>query len=340
MARVRTVRRCGRRIIVGLAFLLSTNGIGAQEATPLPTSIPDLFARDYGPVAAREAYRLALLVPFPEDPFWQAVQRAVEERAPTDGVTVDVYPLSEPSAPEQVAQIEAAVAAGYDGLLLGPVDPMGAVPGIAVANAAGVPVVAIDAAPAGGEVVAVVQTDDVAAARLAGAFIAEAIGGVGRVVNLQGDLASPVALERDRGFREAFAAFPSITLVSELANGSRQVAAARMQGLLPGVGTAVPDDGLPAAVFAANDQMALGAIDAVDAVQADEVLVVGFGVTTDTRTEVHFGRLTATVAEFPQRAGAIAVDLMVRHLNGEAVPEQVDSGSALVTRDNIGQIPL
>ncbi|HEY8446156.1 MAG TPA: sugar ABC transporter substrate-binding protein [Thermomicrobiales bacterium] len=339
---MRPVQHSWLRYIAWLLLVttsLATSAVQAQEATPSPAAIPDPQARDFGPVAARSPYRLALLIPFPDDPFWQAVRSAVVERAERDGVTVDVLELAAPSVPEQVAQIESAVRAEYDGILLGPIDELGAVPGIEAANAAGVPVIAIDVAPAGGEVVSVVQTDDFAAARLAGDFIAEEIGGEGQVLNLQGDLSSVVGQERDRGFREALSDIPEISVISVTANWDETEAFLEVRGRLPDPGTPVPDDELLSAVFAANAPMALGAAQAVDEAEADEVVVVGFGLTTETLTAIQRGRLTATVAEFPRRAGAIAVDLMVRHLNGEAVPSAVDSGAVIATRENLSSIP-
>jgi ribose transport system substrate-binding protein len=322
-----------------LACVLGSTLVLAQPATPVVSPFPDPTARDFGPVAARDQYRFALLIPFPEDPFWQTVRAAMASRAAADGVAVDVVDLQTPSVPEQLAQIDDAIAKRYDGIILGPVDPAGVVPGVVAANAAGIPVLALDTAPLGGDVIAVVRTDGLAAARLAGTFIADAIGGEGTILDLQGDLANPVAQERERGLREAFTAFPKITVIAYQGNWSLASARSMTSAYLPHEGTPAAAGDEIDAVVAANDQMALGAAQAVDEAQADEVVVVGFGATTETLTAIRNGTLAATVAEFPSRAGAIAVDLMVRHLNGETVPSTVDSGSAIVTSDNIDDLP-
>jgi ribose transport system substrate-binding protein len=347
---MREPRRTNWRTILLLVVLGSALGITrvlGQEATPSPAppaptasshpsgSLPSPPPAGFGPVTARAPYRLVLLVPFPDDPFWQAIQKAVAARATTDGVTVDVVTLAAPSAPDQVAQLVTVIGADYDGILLGPVDAAGSVPGIVAANAAGVPVVAIDVAPLGGAVVSVVRTDNVAAARLAGSYVAGRIGGKGRVLDLQGDLANPVAEERDRGLREALASFPGIEVVAASAAWDRSTASRLTGGRVPGPGTPVPADEELNAIVAANDQMAMGAAEAVDRAQADQIVVVGLGATTETLTAIQQGLLAATIAEFPDRAGEIAVDLMVRHLGGEAVPAAVDSGSMLVTRDTV-----
>jgi ribose transport system substrate-binding protein len=323
-----------------------TTRVSAQDqpllptGTPFSTVTPDLAASDFGPVAAQSPYRIALLVPFPDDPFWQAVERTVTQRAAADGVTVDIYALTTPSVPEQTAQMNEVIAQGYQGILLGPVDAVGSVPAIAAANTAGIPVLAIDVAPGGGEVISVVQTDDQAAAMVAARYIGQEIDGVGAVLDLQGDLANPVAQERTRGLQDGFASFPAITTIPEQANWDRDQAFVLTRGRLPDAGTPLGTSSTAlSAVFAANDRMALGAADAVDDAQTDEVIVVGFGLTADTRIALEQGLLTAVIAELPTRIGAIAVDVMTHHLNGDSVLAAIDSGVAIVTRDTVDQMP-
>jgi ribose transport system substrate-binding protein len=330
--------------LIALLQLMLPGALVAQEATPAATpvdlqALPDPTAPETGPVQGDGAYRIVLLVPFPEDPFWQSVRSAVEARATADGATVDVRELSAPSVPEQLQQIDEAIAGDYDGILLGPVDAAGIAPGVAAANTAGIPVLAIDVGPTGGEVISVVQTDNVAATRLAGRFIGEELSGEGDVLNIQGSLAHPVAQARDQGLREGLADFPNIAIVSAEGSWQQGNAFGLTMAQLPQAeeGTPTPLQPLVDAVFAANPEMALGAAQAVEQVQADTVIVAGFGATTDTLKEIRSGTLEATIAEYPTRAGAIAVDLMVRHLNGESVPVQYDSGAALVTRENLDQ---
>jgi ribose transport system substrate-binding protein len=337
----RRARHALLAVLLIVAMTLGSRASAAQPATPgTPPATPvqsDPSAGDLAPVRAAEPYRLLLLVPFPEDPFWHGVQEAVIERAATDGVAVDVVALSTPSVPEQIAQIENGLAQGYDGILLGPVDATAVAPGIAAANAAGIPVLAIDTAPIGGEVISVVRTDNVAATRLAGQLIGAELDGQGTVLNIQGDLATVVGQERDQGLREGLTPFPEITLVSTEGNWNRGTAYGQTMAQLPRVdeGTPMPPVPLVNAVFAADPAMALGAAQAVEDAKADSVVVFGFGATDETLEAVRNGTVEAVVAELPQRAGVLAVDAMVRHLNGESIPPVVDSGFSLVTRDTL-----
>jgi len=175
-------------------------------ATPLPTSPPpDPAAGDFGPVQADAPYRLVLLVPYPDAAYWQAVAIAAQNRAAQDGVTLEVVPLTAPSAPEQVAQLEAVVQSEVEGILLGPIDPVGVIPGLDVAAASGIPVIAVSAEPPAGSVVGTVIGDDEAAAYAAGAYIADTLGGRGLVLDLQGNIANPAGESRERGLRAALA---------------------------------------------------------------------------------------------------------------------------------------
>jgi ribose transport system substrate-binding protein len=326
-------------LLVLILAVIAPPVVVAQTSTPVPTLViptPDPSAQDIPAVQATTPYRLLLLVPFRDEPFWQEVEQAVTARAAQDGVTVDVNHLNAPSVPEQLNQINQAIAAGYSGILLGPVDASAIAPGIAAANAAGIPVLALDTAPTEGGVISVVRTDNVAASRLAGQFIANELDGEGKVLNFQGLLSDVVAQERDQGLHEALDPFSEITVISEAGEWETGRGFVQTSGFLPQAGEGTPAP-LPLidAVFAANPAMTLGAAQAIENVQADTVFVVGFGASTETVAAVKNGTIEAIVIELPKRLGAIAVDMMTRHLNGEQIPQVVDSGFTLVTRDTI-----
>ncbi|MBX3070522.1 MAG: sugar ABC transporter substrate-binding protein [Thermomicrobiales bacterium] len=304
--------------------LLSKAGAFAQDASPEaedPTTA-------YGPVQGNEAYRLAFMQVFPSNAFWQILKEGVEARAVEDGVTVDVIALPDDAGiADQVAQFENAVTSGYDGLLMGTVDAVGIVPGIEAANKAGIPVLAVDTGPAGGELISLVQTDNIAASRLAGEFIAEHLGGAGKVLNLQGDMANQTAQARNAGLHEALDAFPDITVIDQSAHWNQDEGFTITESIL------VSDPDITA-IFAANDPPALGALQALVGAGREDIPIVGFDAIPDAVEAVKNGQMLATVAQFPRVMGIIGVDLMVRHLNGEEIPELVDSGAMLVTQEN------
>ncbi len=312
-----------------LALVLTVTGARGQDATPAASPTPDLMT-EYGPVQANEAYRIAFMQPYPNLTFWQILEQAVKERAAANGVTVDVIALGTGNVSDQVSQMEDAVTQGYDGIIIGTVDAAGIVPGITAANEAGIPVLAVDTAPAGGELISLVQTDNVAASRAAGEFIAAQIGGTGKVLNLQGDMANQTAQARSQGLEEALAEHPDIQLISQSAHWTQEEGLSITENILQ----SDPDI---KAIFAANDPPAFGALQALKAAGRDDVLIVGFDANPDAVQAVKDGEFAADIAQFPAVMGTVGVDLMVRHLNGGTVPATVDSSSAVITPQNVDQ---
>jgi ribose transport system substrate-binding protein len=304
----------------------------AQDATPeaSPEATPDLMTQ-YGPVQGNSAYKLAFMQVFPDNPFWQTMKEAVVARAAEDGVTVDVISLPTASGvSDQVSQMEDAVTQQYQGIILGTVDAAGIVPGIQAANAAGIPVISVDTAPAGGDIISLIQTDNVKASALGGEFIAEAIGDAGKVLNLQGDMANQTAQARNEGLHQALDEYADIQVIDQSAHWLQTEGLSITENIL----TSDPDI---KAIFAANDPPALGAIQALKAANRSDVVVVGFDGTKDGLQAIKDGTLAADVLQFPGVMGTLGVDLLVRHLNGEEIPTHVDSGSGLATPDNVDE---
>ena len=324
-----------RRFLIltgGIAAIptLRWTGVLAQDATPSASPVADPRTM-FGPVQGNSPYKLAYMQVFPDNPFWETMKEAVEARAAEDGVTVDTFALPTASGvADQVSQMETAVTQQYDGIILGTVDAAGIVPGIEAANNAGIPVLSVDTAPAGGDFISLVQTDNVAAARLAGEYIADQIGGKGKVLNLQGDLANQTGQARNDGLHESLDTYPDIQVIDQSAMWQGPLGLSITENIL----TSDPDI---VAIFAANDPPALGALQALKAAGRDDVLIVGFDGTKDGLEAVKNGDFVADVLQFPDAMGIIGIDLMVRHINGEDVPERVDSGSGLATAENVDQ---
>lgn len=300
--------------------------VAAQEATPAADPMTM-----YGPVQGNSPYKLAFMQVFPSNAFWQILKEGVEARAVEDGVTVDVIALPDAAGvADQVAQMEDAVTKGYDGIILGTIDAAGIVQGIQAANDAGIPVIAVDTAPAGGEIVSLIQTDNVAAATQQGEYVAQLIGGKGKVLNLQGDMANQTAQARNEGLHIALDAYPDIQVIDQSAHWNQSEGFTITENIL----TSDPDI---AAIAGANDPPILGALQALVAAGRDDVALVGFDAIPDVVQAIIDGTVDGTIAQFPRVMGTVGVDLMVRHLNGEEVPALVDSGALLVTAENAEQ---
>ena len=326
-----------RTFLVTAAAIAAMPALGridalAQDATPVgsPAAGDLLDLGRFGPVQGNSAYKLAFMQPYPNNEFWQRLQKAAEDRAAADGVTLDVIALGTTEVADQVSQMEAAVTQQYNGIILGTIDAAGIVPGVQAANEANIPVLAVDTAPAGGTLINLSQTDNVPAAATGGEFIAEKIGGAGKVLNLQGAMGNQTAQARNEGLHQALDKHPDVKVIDQSANWDQAQGLAITEGIL----TSDPD---LKAVFGANDPAALGAVQAIKAAGRTDIVVVGFDGNPSAFQAIKDGDMHADVAQFPERMGTYGVDLMVRHLNGEQIPEKVDTGTGLVTIENVDQ---
>jgi len=269
LMRIQRRQFLGLTAAIAAAPALRWAGIAAQEATPAPAPSRDELMKMYGPVKGNSAYKLAFMQVFPDNPFWVTLKDAVVARAAENGVTVDVFALpTTGTITDQVSQMEDVVTQKYEGVILGTIDAAGIVPGIEAANNAGIPVIAIDTLPAGGEIIGIVQTDNVTAAAKGGDLIAEAIGGKGKVLNLQGDLANLNGQLRNEGLHKALEPYPDIQIIDQNTHWLDTEALTITENIL----TSDPD---LAAVFAANDPPALAALQVLTTA-GKNIPIVGF----------------------------------------------------------------
>ncbi|MDF1502242.1 sugar ABC transporter substrate-binding protein [Roseisolibacter sp. H3M3-2] len=278
---------------------------------------------------------IALVPKTMNNPFFVDMERGARAAADSLGLELVVQAADrEVDAERQLQIVENLIQRRVAALLVVPSGSREIVPAIVKANAADVPVLVVDTRvdtaalrAAGGRVATFVGSDNVDGGRLAGRFVAERLGGAGRVAVLEGVPGHESGDARLRGFREALAASPGVTVVaSQPADMERDRAFQVMQNVLqahPGV----------QAVFACNDVMALGAVEAIAAAgKAGAVTVVGFDAQDDARAAIAAGRMHATVAQFPAEMGRQAVVSAYRLLKGEPVPAEQPVRIELVTK--------
>ena len=165
----------------------------------------------------------------------------------------------------------------------------------------------------GAEVESLVSSDNVAGGRQAADALAEAMGEEGKVIVLQGVAGTSASRDRGAGFEEGIAAYPNIEVVAkQTANFDRAEALNVATNLLQ----ANPD---VTGIFAENDEMALGAIQALGDRAGSEVKVVGFDGTEDGLAAIEAGTMTATIAQQPAELGKRSVEVLEQLLAGETV---------------------
>ena len=170
-----------------------------------------------------------------------------------------------------------------------------------------------------------IASDTVLVGKIAGDYIAKKVGEGAKVIELQGIAGTSAARERGEGFQQAVAAHKFNVLASQPADFDRTKGLNVMQNLL----TAHPD---VQAVFAQNDEMALGALRALQTAGKSDVMVVGFDGTPDGEKAVNDGKLAATIAQLPDQIGAKGVETADKVLKGEKVQAKYPVDLKLVVK--------
>lgn len=262
--------------------------------------------------------------------FFKDIEAGVRDAAARHGFDVAVV-ACEMDPARQAAQIEDFVAQRVAAILAAPCDSTAIVPALAAPERAGIPVFTADIAALGGKVVAHVASDNVQGGRLAGQTLGELLGGRGKVVIIDHPTVASVQ-ERVRGFEEAIARFPGITIVArQSSDGQRARATQVMEDMLQAHADL-------AGVFGINDDSALGALSVLDAARRQDVVVVGYDATDEAQAAIRRGSpLKADVIQYPRQIGGKAVEMIVRHLAGETVPARVDVEVGIVTAQSLGK---
>ncbi|KAB7845040.1 D-ribose ABC transporter substrate-binding protein [Streptomyces mobaraensis] len=264
------------------------------------------------------------------NPFFVGIKKGAQAEAKARGLKINITDAQNDPT-QQINQMETFTSQNVKAAIINPVDSDAAVPAVGVANRADVPVVSIDRGVNGGRVATTIASDNVEGGRLAARSLAAALGGRGRVVVLEGQPGTSAARERGKGFEEGIRAFPGIEVVA------RQPADFdRAKGMDVTTNLLQAHRGVTG-VFAANDEMALGAAKALGSSAGGKVRIVGFDGTPDGIAAVRDGVLTATIAQQPELLGRQAVDRALRAARGERLPGTVKVPVVPVTRKNAAE---
>jgi len=315
----------------------NTRFIGLVAATALTVAIvapvaaqspsPSAMAKDPG-AAAGKTLIVNMKGPGGGNPFWAAVQAGAEAMGKAYGVTVNVMsPPAESDVQSQISQIEDAIQQGVAGIALAPTDPAALAPAVDEAIAAGIKVVFIDT-KGSNEGVTFIGTDNQVGAALAAKYMCDNVAAGGKVAILQGIITQSTGQARDEGAKAGFAAC-GLNLVAEVPG---EWDTAKAQAATEDVLAGNPD---LAGIFGSNDNMALGAVEALRAQNLlDQVTVVGFDANPNAAAAILAGDMEATVAQAPMNIGGFGVESLIKLINGETLDPVIDTGTVLVTKDN------
>lgn len=291
-------------------------------------------------LAQEEPLELAFSVPGLNFPFFQLTAIGAERQADElDNVNVTVLDGQDSDA-VQLSSAENAVARGIDGMVISPRTEEGLATLFELLNDQDIPVVTFDRS-ANADVLAHVGADNVAGGRVAGEFIIDRLGGEGRVIELTGTPGASAAIDRSEGFNQATDAADGVERIAQQTGDFNSADALRVtEDILTRLGSSADDPGFDA-LFAANDDMALGAVEAIAARGLDpsEFVIVGFDALEPALELIEAGDMTATIDQFPNRQAAEAVQIVVSYLREGATPEEevIMLTPEVIQQDNVGE---
>lgn len=272
----------------------------------------------------KDSYKVGFAQTESNNPWRIAESKSMQDVAKSCNWNL-VYTDAAGSASKQVADVESMIAQKVDLIVLAPREEKPLIPAVMKAKKAGIPVILIDRdvdqklAKAGVDYVTFIGSDFVDQGRRAAEWLVKATDGKGKIVELEGSTGSSPANNRKKGFDDVIAKNPGLKIVaSQSGDFARDKGRQVMQTLLQ----AHPD---VTAVYAHNDEMAIGAISALEAAgkkPGQDVLVVSIDGTKDALTAVAAGKMGATVQSSPF-FGPIACETARKHAKGEQIPAWV-----------------
>ena len=276
-----------------------------------------------------EGPRLALSVSTLSNPFFVSLRDGAQQAANEAGATLEVSDAQN-DASKQQNDIQNFVTQQFDAILVNPVDSEAVGPAIEQANQADIPVLALDREPSGGEVVTVIASDNVEGGRIAARELVRLVGS-GPVAQLEGIPGTSAARERGQGFQEVMETQEDVELVASQAAGFDRGQALNVTQNIVQANPEIKG------IFAQNDEMALGAVQALGDRAGSEVKIVGFDAIDDALQAIQEGRMNATIAQQPGRIGSLGVENAVAAINGEDVRDTIAVEVRLVTQENVSQ---
>ncbi len=268
---------------------------------------------------------IGLSVSTQNNPFFVSLVEGAKAQAAKVGLDLTVVDAGD-DATKQVSDIEDLVSKNVSVLIVNPVDSDAVTGAVQAAKNKGVKVISVDRAVNGVEIDCQIASDNVAGAELATQYIVDQVGEGAKVAELQGTSGASAAIDRGTGFHNIADAKLDV-VASQVANFDRTEGMSVMENILQANGDIK-------AVFAANDEMALGAVEAISGAGKD-IVVVGFDATDDAIAAIKEGRMDATIAQQPDLIGSTAVDNALKLINGETIPASIPVEVTLVNPENV-----
>jgi len=288
----------------------------------------------FGTTASAKNLVIMTSLPSMEFPFFVHMQKQLDQEARKIGGIKIMAADGQNRVPKQTADVESAIIQGVDGIIISPIDVNAMAPALQQAIDAGIPVVTVDRYVGGvPDIYAHVGADNVKGGEAQARLIMERFPNGATIVNLQGQPGASPAIDRNKGLHNILDGNSKYKIVAEqTANWSRDQGMSVSENILTGLSSP------PDVINAANDDMALGAMEAVKA-RGLNVKILGFDALPEAIAAVRDGSLMATVEQFPGGQSKTALNLLVNDLRSNTKPYNrvIFLNPITITSDNYKQ---
>lgn len=277
---------------------------------------------------AAKDLKLGVSISTTNNPYFVAMKDGLDKFAGEKKVSLKVADAQDDAA-RQADDIQNFISQNVDAILINPVDSKAVVSSIKAANSANIPVILIDRGSEGGDVLTTVASDNVEAGKMAAEFVVKELGEKAKAFELSGVPGASATVDRGKGFNKIAKTKLDI-LSSQSANFDRAKALNTAQNMIQGHKDVQ-------VIFAQNDEMALGAAQAVKSAGLKDILIVGIDGQPDAHDAIKNGDITATIAQQPAKMGEIAIQAAIDHYQGKKVKKTTVSPIYLVTKETVDQ---
>jgi len=285
-----------------------------------------------GAGTALAADKILASVPGLSFPFFVHMMNAFKAEISAQGYE-PVESDGQVSSPKQTADIEAAIAQGVKGIVISPNEVDAMAPALQQAVEASIPVVTVDRrVPSVEGILAHIGADNVKGGEAQGNLVKQMFPDGATIVNLQGQSGASPAIDRNKGLHNVLDGDAKYKIVFEQTAGfARDKGLAVTEAALSGLSEP------PKVIVAANDDMALGAMEAVKARNLSGIAIIGFDALPEALAQVRDGGLTATIEQFPGKQSALGVQTLTAFLKDGTKPAEkvILLTPVAVTKDNL-----
>lgn len=327
MLRLQRKNLTGIICVLGIFLITLIAGCSSGTTPPENKSATEIKSSTESSVE-KKTFTVGVVLASSTNPLYVAMNKGIQDKAKELGVNIRTI-IADESQTRQNNGIQDLITAKVNALLVSPITVEGATTAYEAAKNAGIPIISIARTLKRPDLeTTFVGVSQVRDGRITGEWVAKKLYGKGKIAMLKGVAGASFTMDLEKGFKEAIAKYPDIKIVREVNS-----AITKEQGLKNAENFLAANPELDA-IYAANDELALGAVQAAEAAgRLAKIIITGYSGSPPGLESIREGKMTATTANRPYSWGVLGIQTVFDILNGKKVPYPVDHPSKIVDQE-------